>query len=34
VKACDNNPFDVDVSVGETYSGALDELEYAAKLAA
>lgn len=34
VAACDNNPFDVDVALGETFSGALDQLASAARLAA
>ncbi len=34
VMACDANPFGVDVAVGETFSGALDQLAYAARLAA
>lgn len=34
IMACDANPFGVEVAVGQTFSGALDQLAYAARLAA
>ena len=34
VQACDRNPFDVEVSLAQTYAGALDQLAHAARLSA
>lgn len=34
IKACDRNPFGVEVALDATFSGALDQLAYAARLAA
>jgi hypothetical protein len=34
VRACDSNPFGVDMAIEQTFTGALDQLAYAARLAA